>query len=64
MHQVEKQQMGPRLLLLFLVSVLMSACDLVGDIFQAGFVVGIIGIIILIAVISWIFGKFRGRGGS
>jgi hypothetical protein len=62
MHKVQMQHRMRRVLLLSLLSLSMSACELVGDIFQAGLVVGIIGIILVIAIIGWIFGKFRGRG--
>lgn len=38
-----------------------AGCELIGDIFQAGFVVGIILVLLLIAVIGWFIGKARGR---
>lgn len=53
-----------RLPLVLLVSLLVAGCDLIGDIFQAGLVVGIIVVVIIIAILGWIVGKFRGRGGT
>ena len=53
-----------RLTPILLVSLLLAGCDLVGDIFQAGLVVGIIVVIVIIAILGWIVGKFRGRGGT
>lgn len=47
---------------LLLPLLLLSGCELVGDIFQAGLVVGIIGIVIALALIWWLIGLFRGRG--
>jgi hypothetical protein len=41
---------------------LLSSCELIGDIFEAGAYTGIIIVIIIIALIIWIFSKFRGRG--
>ena len=41
---------------------LLSSCELVGDIFEAGAWTGIIIVIIIVAVIIWLFSKFRGRG--
>ena len=38
-----------------------SGCEVIGDIFQAGFVVGIIVVVLLIAVIGWLISKARGR---
>lgn len=36
-----------------------SSCELVGDIFQAGLVVGIIIVVAIIAIIIWIINRFR-----
>jgi len=45
-----------------LVITLLSSCELVGDIFEAGAWTGIILVVIIVAVIFWLFSKFRGRG--
>lgn len=47
------------LLLLFISMIAMSGCAVVGGIFKAGAVVGIIAVIILIAIIFWIVSMFR-----
>jgi len=39
----------------------MSSCEVIGGIFKAGAYTAIIGIIIVIALIFWIFSMFRGR---
>lgn len=39
--------------------VTLSSCELVGDIFRAGFYVGIIIVIVVIALIVWLVSRFR-----
>jgi len=46
------------LLLLVLAVVAMSGCSVIGGIFKAGAVVGIIAVIVLIALIFWIVSMF------
>jgi hypothetical protein len=45
------------------ISFTMAGCELIGDIFQAGFVVGIIIVLLIVGIIGWIMSRFRGRGG-
>jgi hypothetical protein len=47
---------------LFLM-VFMTSCAAIGDIFKAGAWTGIIGVIVVIAVIIWIVSKLFGGGG-
>ena len=42
-----------------LLSVTLGGCELVGDIFQAGLVVGIIAVVLIIGAIAWIAKRFR-----
>lgn len=49
------------LALLLALSLFVAGCDLVGDIFQAGLAVGIITVILIVAIIGWLVGKFRGK---
>ena len=51
-----------RLSLLLAISVFTAGCELIGDIFQAGFVVGIIIVLVFVAIVGWILSRFRGRG--
>ena len=51
-----------RISLLLAISFFTAGCELIGDIFQAGIVVGIIILVLIIAVVWWLIGKFR-RGG-
>jgi hypothetical protein len=50
-----------RITLLLALSLFTAGCELIGDIFQAGFVVGIIIVVVIVAVIGWIVSRFRGR---
>jgi len=40
---------------------LLSSCELVGDIFEAGAYTGIIIVVIIVALVLWLFSKFRSR---
>lgn len=46
------------LLLVVVMTFTLSSCDLIGDIFEAGAWTAIIGIVLVIALIVWIFRKF------
>lgn len=46
-------------MLLLVMVVTFSSCELVGDIFQAGFWTAIIVIVLVIALIIWLFSRFR-----
>ncbi len=48
-----------RSLPLLLVLILVSSCELVGDIFKAGVGVGVFLVILVVAVIIWAIAKFR-----
>lgn len=43
------------------VITLLSSCELIGDIFKAGAYTGIIIVVIIVALIIWLFSKFRSR---
>ena len=47
-------------LLLILVS-LISSCSVITGIFKAGAVVGIIGVLVVIAIIIWVISQIRGK---
>ena len=47
------------LLLLFVALVAMSSCSVIGGIFKAGAVVGIIAVLVVIAIIFWIISMFN-----
>lgn len=47
---------------LFLISIItFNSCEIIGDIFEAGVWTGIIIIIIIVALLIYIFSKFRRR---
>ncbi|HLT06326.1 MAG TPA: hypothetical protein VK014_02310 [Cyclobacteriaceae bacterium] len=49
-----------QLLLFVLLATTLTGCELVGDIFEAGIWVGVIGVVLLIVLIFWIFRKLMG----
>jgi hypothetical protein len=48
------------LILMLLSTVTLAGCDLIGDIFQAGFAVGVIVVLLAIAGIVFLVSKMRG----
>jgi hypothetical protein len=46
-------------ILLLAMVITLSSCELVGDIFKAGFWTAIILIVVVIAIIIWIINRFR-----
>lgn len=46
---------------LLLLCLTIPGCELVGEIFQAGLVVGAIVVLLLVVVIGWIVRTLRGR---
>lgn len=50
-----------RLLLVLAITVLTAGCSLIADIFQAGLVVGVILVALVLMVVFWIARKLRGR---
>ncbi|RKR85303.1 hypothetical protein BDD43_5567 [Mucilaginibacter gracilis] len=47
--------------LLLLVMVALSSCSVIGGIFKAGAVVGIVAVLVIIGIIFWIFSMFSGK---
>ena len=47
-------------LLLLLVTIL-NGCAVIGGVFKAGAVVGIIAVVVIIAIIIWVISLFRGK---
>ena len=48
------------LMLMLLSTVTLAGCELVGDIFQAGMAVGVIGVLVVIALVIWLGSKLMG----
>jgi hypothetical protein len=48
-------------LLFALAMVALSSCSVIGGIFKAGAVVGVIAVIVVIAIIIWIISMFRSK---
>jgi hypothetical protein len=38
----------------------MSGCEVIGDIFKAGIWVGIVGVVLVVGLVLFIFGKMKG----
>ncbi|RNI28792.1 hypothetical protein [Rufibacter latericius] len=47
---------------MLLLTMTLSSCDVIGDIFQAGMWTAVIIIVIVIALIMWLLRKIRGGG--
>lgn len=47
------------LIAILMLAVLLPSCELIGDIFQAGFVTAIIVIVIIVGLVLWLVSKFR-----
>ena len=39
----------------------LSSCELIGDIFQAGIWVGVIGVVVVVGIVIWVLAKIMGR---
>lgn len=48
-----------RVLIVLLVALPLTACEAIGDIFQAGMAVGVIMVILVVAVIGFLVAKLR-----
>ena len=46
-------------IILLVLAMTVSSCELIGDIFQAGMAVGIIVIVAIVALIIWLVSRFR-----
>jgi hypothetical protein len=48
-----------RLLVVLLATLSLTACEAIGDIFQAGMAVGVIMVVVVIGVIGFVIAKIR-----
>lgn len=55
------KNLAPRILMLSLIAVLFTSCEIIGDIFQAGMGVGIFLVIAVIALIFFVIAKIGGK---
>ncbi len=46
------------------LTLFMTGCSAIGDIFKAGAYTGIIGVVLVVAVLIWLASKFLGGGGN
>ncbi|WP_187632086.1 hypothetical protein [Hymenobacter lutimineralis] len=47
--------------LLIVLTFSLSSCEVIGDIFKAGALTGIIGVVLLVLLIWWLLNKIRRR---
>lgn len=50
----------PLTVVALLLTISMSGCSIIGDIFEAGAWTGIIGVIVVVALLIWLVSKFLG----
>ena len=55
------KNLASRLSMLFLIAVLFTSCEIIGDIFQAGMGVGIFLVVVIVAVIIFVIRKLGGN---
>jgi hypothetical protein len=55
---MKKITLLPAILMLILC---LDSCSVIGGIFKAGAVVGVLAVVVVIAIIIWIISLFRGR---
>jgi len=48
-------------LFILFATISFNSCEIIGDIFEAGIWTGIIIIVLIVALLIWIFSRFRGR---
>jgi len=48
-----------RLLLVLVATLSLTACEAIGDIFQAGMAVGVIAVVLVIAIVGFLIAKIR-----
>lgn len=54
-----KKLLLPNALMIAVLSLGLSGCSVIGDIFKAGMWTAVIGIVLLVLLVLWIFRKFR-----
>jgi hypothetical protein len=54
----------PSALVAVFLTLFLTSCAAIGDIFKAGAYTGIIGVIVVLAIVIWLVSKLFGGGGS
>ncbi len=54
----------PMAVVALFLTFLLTSCAAIGDIFKAGAYTGIIGVIVVVAIVIWLISKFFGGGRS
>ena len=53
----------PTTIVALFLTLFMTSCAAIGDIFKAGAYTGIIGVIVVVGLLIWLVSKFLGGGG-
>ncbi|GAB3792804.1 hypothetical protein GCM10028819_03620 [Spirosoma humi] len=53
----------PSALVAVLLTLFLTSCEAIGDIFKAGAYTGIIGVIVVLGIVIWLISKLFGGGG-
>lgn len=61
-HSLMQRQPGYLFATLLFLTLTLSGCELIGDIFEAGAWTGIIGVVLVLALIIWLVGRLFGGG--
>lgn len=47
------------ILIIFFAAITLTSCDVIGGIFEAGIWTGLIGLVLVIVLVFWLFSRFR-----
>ncbi|WP_197901542.1 hypothetical protein [Rhodocytophaga rosea] len=47
------------ILIIFFAAITLTSCDVIGDIFEAGVWTGLVGLVLVIVLVFWLFSRFR-----
>jgi uncharacterized membrane protein len=48
------------IIVILLITLSLTSCEVVGDIFKAGMYTAVIGIVLVVGLVFWLFSRFRG----
>lgn len=54
-----KKNLQPIMFMFLLISMTLTGCELIGDIFKAGVWVGILLVVVIIALVLWLIAKAK-----
>lgn len=54
------RSVAPRVLIILLLAIAASGCEIVGGIFKAGVWVGVIAVVVVLALVLWLVSRAKG----